>query len=950
MRIWLTLLCVLLFTATAQAEKGPDQRPFLRIEAGMHTAQIMRIGLSADGALLATGSYDKTVRLWTLPEGRLIRTLRLPIDAGNGGKVYAVAMSPDGKAVAVGGWDATADVTRKVYVYLFDSVTGALARRLGPLPGTVHHLRFSPDGRRLLAGLHGNIGIRLWSAETGKLLGQDTDYGQTVYGADFAANGQLAVSSLDGHVRLYDAGLKRLKRVKAPGGEQPFAVALAPQGDRLAVAYHGITRVDVLSAVSLEFLYAADTTGLDNGDLVSVAWSADGNWLFAAGTQYDSNFMRPVFAWDELGKGRRRSWPGPFNLVTDLLPLMDGGVAYGAHGPAFGLNDHTGTKRLAKGLVTANMLGKLRHDFILSADARQVRFGLGYGGWEPWLFDLAALDFVASPVAPASLREANIASLPVTNWEDNNTPKLGNTALKLEPYERSQSLAMLPDKNGFLLGTNFSLRRFNAKGREQWNRAVPGTVWGVNLSADGRVAVLAHDDGTIRWHRTKDGSELLTLFVHVPDKRWVLWTPSGYYAASPGGEDLIGWHLNGKTLGDPVDFFPASRFRDRFYRPDIVKLVLDTLDEAAAVKKANEASGRKAEKPFSRKILPPVVSISADPRGLEASEAALDLDYLLRAPSGREVTKIEVRVDGRLFATETGQALLKPSGKTTRSLKVPLPRRDAEVSLVAFHGDQAGVPASIRVRYTGEPAPTAKTTLRALLVGVSDYRNTDLTLQYADNDASDLARVLKEQEGKFFKLVETTVLLDKDATAANIERALAELVAKTGPDDYAVVFLAGHGVTDKNRFYFVSTDAKVEDGKLADTSTAVPEAAILKALSGMRGRVLFFIDACFSAEVMKVDSTGFVNAITSEENAVMMYSSSQGDQESFEDPEWGNGAFTEALMQIFADPKSYDAQGEIKTDELAVKLKDRVQAITRGRQTPVGQSSRAIQPFPVMGL
>ena len=55
-------------------------------------------------------------------------------------------------------------------------------------------------------------------------------------------------------------------------------------------------------------------------------------------------------------------------------------------------------------------------------------------------------------------------------------------------------------------------------------------------------------------------------------------------------------------------------------------------------------------------------------------------------------------------------------------------------------------------------------------------------------------------------------------------------------------------------------------------------------------------------------------------------------------------------MQIFADPKSYNANGEINTDELTGKLKERVRALTDDKQTPVGQSSRAIAPFPVMGL
>ena len=58
--------------------------------------------------------------------------------------------------------------------------------------------------------------------------------------------------------------------------------------------------------------------------------------------------------------------------------------------------------------------------------------------------------------------------------------------------------------------------------------------------------------------------------------------------ASPGGEDLIGWHVN-RGWAQLADFFPASRFSARFNRPDIVQLVLKTRDEAEAIRQANEA-------------------------------------------------------------------------------------------------------------------------------------------------------------------------------------------------------------------------------------------------------------------------------------------------------------------------------------------------------------------------
>ena len=59
----------------AAVKACPDQSPFLRIETGMHTATIHRIGVDAACHRMATASGDKTVRLWSLPDGTLERTI-----------------------------------------------------------------------------------------------------------------------------------------------------------------------------------------------------------------------------------------------------------------------------------------------------------------------------------------------------------------------------------------------------------------------------------------------------------------------------------------------------------------------------------------------------------------------------------------------------------------------------------------------------------------------------------------------------------------------------------------------------------------------------------------------------------------------------------------------------------------------------------------------------------
>ena len=72
----------------------------LRIETGMHTAKIGRIAIHPGTNILASASYDKTLRLWSLGDGRLIRTLR----AAREGALYGVAISPDGTMITTAGW------------------------------------------------------------------------------------------------------------------------------------------------------------------------------------------------------------------------------------------------------------------------------------------------------------------------------------------------------------------------------------------------------------------------------------------------------------------------------------------------------------------------------------------------------------------------------------------------------------------------------------------------------------------------------------------------------------------------------------------------------------------------------------------------------------------------------------------------------------------------------
>src|SRR5229473_4674270 len=116
--------------------------PVLIVDPGRHTAPIGDIGVDAAGQIAVSGSDDKTVRVWSLTDGKLLRTIRMPAGPGHIGKIYAVAMSPDGALVAACGWTRTTTDS----IYVFETLTGKLAARITALPNVTDSLAFSSDG------------------------------------------------------------------------------------------------------------------------------------------------------------------------------------------------------------------------------------------------------------------------------------------------------------------------------------------------------------------------------------------------------------------------------------------------------------------------------------------------------------------------------------------------------------------------------------------------------------------------------------------------------------------------------------------------------------------------------------------------------------------------------------------------------------------------------------
>lgn len=964
-RARVSCFCLTLLSATATlAQSHPPQEPILRVEPGMHTASIRRISVDAGCTLVATGSHDKTVRLWRLPEGRLLNTLRPPIGPGDDGKVYAVVISPDGSWLAAGGWTNTGlDGTGSSdnWVYVFETDTGRLIARLGPVR-TILHLAASSDGTRLAATLGRDRdergGLRVWQKgadlASWRLLLEDKNYdGKESYGAAFGRDGTLYTVAHDGKLRRYAANFSgKADSTATHGGKQPISVAVHPLGDRVAVGFQDTTEVEVYDAATLRLRFAARTTGVGNGNLGSVAWSSDGARLYAGGRYYKGGHS-PILVWERGGEGPVRELGGPSNTIAHLLPCGDGMVV-GAHDPAFALVALDGSHRLWRGSVHPDLRGKLRENFTVSRDGTRLRFGLKQWGDEPVLFDLATERLSDAPDTPNDLHAADTTSLPATDWINTPNPKLAGKPIELEPHEWARSFAITPDKEYFVIGADWSLRAYHKDGKELWPpKQVPGVVWGVNIPRDGKLVVAAYDDGTIRWHRLADGQELLALFVHAKDRRWVAWTPKGYYLASPGAEGLIGWHLN-RGSNEAADFFPAHRFRNRFYRPDVVHKVLVTLDEDKAIAEADRLANTERQERDIRKLLPPVVRILSPADNADIAQEQVSIEYLVRSPSGLPVKRVFAQIDGRpVGGAETRGLSLDAGHEVTGELKVKVPRRDVTISIIAETEDKASEPAKRNLLWAGGTLePTIQPRLYALIVGVGNYSQDKLKIEgnFPANDADAFARELEAQEGQglAFEKVKIKVLKDSEATQTKIVAGLQWLAdnVRDAEGDIALFYFSGHGTTIPGATSYL---LPVEGDPKSIISTGLDKQRVLGALRSINGRVMVFVDACHAAEgLRRIDIAGLINEFGASENGITSFASSTGTERSY--GEGRNSYFTKALIEGLRGSAARRPHRVILTDDLNAWLRRRVPALSHGKQTPVMTQSALAKPIPVAVL
>lgn len=284
-----------------------------------HVWAVNTVDLSPDAKILVSGSVDKTVKIWEVATGNLLRTL-----SAHSQQVWSVATSPDGKMLVSAGGDNQ--------INLWEISSGEQLHRISDLPAWVTAVAFSPDSKTLASGLKNGM-IILWNVEndvTGFPKGvkrqQLSGHSDRVQAIAFVKShlpsppmpSILVSGSIDGTIQIWNLADGSILRTLQHPREQLRALAVSPDGQQIASGHgDGTFNLWDLNTGELRLKVKAHSDAVR-----AIAFGGDGRTVITGGAALDPL----IRVWDATTGERLQVLSGHTDTVHSLKLSADGQI------------------------------------------------------------------------------------------------------------------------------------------------------------------------------------------------------------------------------------------------------------------------------------------------------------------------------------------------------------------------------------------------------------------------------------------------------------------------------------------------------------------------------------------------------------------------------------------------------------------------------------------------
>ncbi len=262
-------------------------------------------------------------------------------------------------------------------------------------------------------------------------------------------------------------------------------------------------------------------------------------------------------------------------------------------------------------------------------------------------------------------------------------------------------------------------------------------------------------------------------------------------------------------------------------------------------------------------------------------------------------------------------------------------------TLCIFSQNTKGVSPSEEIK------PSIAKDVWAVVVGISDYQNTEITdLQYSHVDASAFAYFLESPAGGNVSRDHIKTLINEKATAGQLASAFDWLLDKVKEGDQAIIYFSGHGDVERKTFsqpgFLLCWDAPAKVYMGGGTFGLSYLQEIISTLSTLnKSKVLLITDACHSGRLAGSEiggSQATASNLSKQFANEVKLMSCQANELSLEGPQWGGGrgVFSYFLMKGLTGMADFNNDKLISLYEIEKYLSDKVpQATSPKSQIPV---------------